>query len=382
MSKKTNDSRQYIQSTILTENILNNEKNNYLNITVKGGYDSTTSCGYRNFTFDQTFPQPVFDNLQEYYLAIIRAAIPLNASYLMLMPVDVDQDDPDVTPFKFTFDYNGFDYQSTVIYTPQNNYPKPSSARSSISEINPYYYVYNYNVFTEMLNNALITSYQSMFTANAVAISALGLTVNDYPYFLYYPSSQIFTLVYNKNFVNSNIELYMNDRLKILLGAFDVLVNYPINKSNGKDYQFRFIDSVNNNNEFDADNNENQQQYKFTIEWVAPIQRILFSTTAISLNKEIIQVSALTQNSFNFSELPIVFDLEPPMSNQEDATSNVIYASQLYRLIDIKSQGSMNQFNMKIQYLDKLGRVGDICIPPGLSGDVKIGFIHKSIIDA
>jgi hypothetical protein len=375
-------SKQYIQSSIISQDILNNERNNYLNVTVQGGYDSSSQCGYRNFSFDQTFPQPVFNNLQEYYLTVVRAAIPLNFGYLFLMPVDEEQTDVDVTPFKFTFVYDGNNYQSTVIYTPQNNYPKPSSVSSSITQINPYYFVYNYNVFVEMLNDSLQQSYQAMFTANATDFATLGLTNDDYPYFLYYPTSQIFTLVYNKLFVGNDIDLYMNDRLKIYLGAFDTITYYPINKSNGKDHQFRFVSSDNNNNEFDADNNENQQQYKFSPEWMAPIQRIVFSTTSLSLNKEVIQVSAKNQNSFNFTELPIIFDLEPLMENQEDNTSNLVYASQLYRLIDVKSQGSLNQFNIRIQYIDKSGRIGDICIPPGINGDVKIAFIHKSLLES
>lgn len=373
------------QTSLTPAERLEGSDNVYLNISVKGGY-SNSPCGYLPFQYSKTYPQTIIENIENYYLTLIRAQIPLNSVGLMTVYIKDGQaqTNPNLTEFSFCFTFAGTDYYQDVIYVPQNNYPIPSPPSSNPpyykQNITPYYYLNNYDQLKEILNTAITSAFNSMYSANTVALNAAGITANDQPYFIYNDSTETFSLIYKKEYVTAGVDLYMNDGLQIYFGSFNVFDN-GLNQPNGKNYRFRFIDSTNNNNEYSATENQNKQSYRFTPGWLNTVARIIISSNSLNVQNEWVQIQndpdGLEGSSFGF--FPIIYDLEPLLESNTDSTSDLVYNSQLYRLIDIKSTGDVRQFDCRVQYVDRRGNISDLCIPPGLTATLKFAFVKKSL---
>jgi hypothetical protein len=120
-----------------------------------------------------------------------------------------------------------------------------------------YYFVDNYNVLLDMFNTTLSNIYSAMWTANSIALGALGLTANDEPFFVYDSQTEKFSLIYNKLFIG-NVDLFYSDSFSVYFPGFWDFY-FGTNTSNLKDHQFIFSSLP--NNEYDVNNNFNDQQY-------------------------------------------------------------------------------------------------------------------------
>lgn len=372
------------QTSLTPGERLEGPDNIYLNISVSGALSTSSKCGYVPFQYSNTFPETIVEDVENYYLTLIRAQIPLNSIGLITVHIKPGstQTNPNLTDYSFCFTYSGTDYYQDVIYVPQNNYdvpPPPSQRPPTYTQIiTPYYYLSNYEQFKEMLNTALTNAFNAMYAANTVALNAAGITANDQPYFIYDDSREIFSLVYKKDYVTAGVELYMNDGLQIYFGAFNVFDN-GFNQPNGKNYRFRFIDSTNNNNEYSATENQNKQSYRFTPGWLNTVARIIITSNSLNVNNEWVQVQNNSGGGNEFGFFPIIYDLEPLLETNTDSTSDLVYNSQLYRLIDIKSTGNVRSFDCRVQYVDRRGNIEDLCIPPGITATLKFAFVKKSL---
>src|SRR5580692_4642032 len=140
-----------------TTEIYNDVDNVYLNISFQPPY---LSNGPYLLDYNVTKDTPILSRMLDYYLSVIRFDIPLEELPITIAPPLPDQNPSDMT------------------------YPN----------ITPYYWVHDYNFFMQMINNALLASY------NATTLPALFPDANP-PYFTYDSVTQLISLIVPSFFV-------------------------------------------------------------------------------------------------------------------------------------------------------------------------------------
>src|SRR5271154_701320 len=115
---------------------------------------------------------PILGKCDDYYLSVIRFAIPLNDVPLLIMPIVPNQANPNLTPLVIGISTGGINYQQSIIYISYNGSADVPPVQNQPTQIiTPYYFIYEYQAFITMINTAL-----------ALAFVASGLAGNC-PYF-------------------------------------------------------------------------------------------------------------------------------------------------------------------------------------------------------
>lgn len=146
-------------------------------------------------------------------------------------------DDINLTDYGFCFSIGGNNYSAPVYFIPDKNIvnnksliplsPKNNSGLQDKSTF--YYYSFSFEVFAEMMNNALTTITNNMNTAEGLSLES--------PYFEYDNNINRFKLVVPYSYVTNNIDIYVNTVLnKYLVGfrTYYETANSPI----FKDYKY------------------------------------------------------------------------------------------------------------------------------------------------
>lgn len=367
---------------LYTKNVKKNfdADNVYLIVFEQGNNIRDGNCHHRKFQFNKNFNEPIINHMENYYLSIVTMTVPATEIPLCIInniQSGQTQTNPNLTDWSFCFSYNNNNYQQYVEYIPYNNYnvsPPSSNPPSYKQQYNEYYFVDNYNVLLDMFNTTLENIYTNMFNNNNVALGALGLTVNDAPFFLLNSDTNKFSLVYNKLFVGNGIELFFSDSFSVFFPGFWSFYFETENTLN-KDHQFIFRNTP--DNEYDLNNNFIEQQYGGTSSYLNSINEILITSQSLSTRFEYF----ISDNSSNLGYENIIFSLNPLLETPREQKSKLVYTATTnnYRLVDITSQGEIKKIQLSVFYTDNLGNIYPICIPKGLSAVIKLIFIKKSL---
>ena len=355
--------------------------NIYINIAIKGGNTGNQSQPHKTFTFSQYFPEPVLKHVENYYLSIVSLAfsateVPLHIINNILP--GSTQTNPNLTNWKFCFTYNNTNYDEYVQYIPYNSYPTPSPPSSNpptyTQQRTNYYFVDNYHVFVNMFNQTLSNIYTTMYNANVAAFGVIGLTVNDVPFIIYDDTTEKFSLIYNKLFVNNGIDLYMSDTINVLFPGF-FLYYYGTDLPAGKDCRFIFENGP--NNEYDTTNNFNRQMYSGSPTNLNTINQILVTSNTLRTAFELVSTDEAT-NNYGYSN--VIFSLLPNLETPKASKSRLVYVTNgQYRLVDIVSQGQINQIDFNVYYTDSTQTIYPIQVPEGMTANAKILFMKKTL---
>lgn len=359
--------------------------NVYINIAIKGSNTNNQSQPHKTFTFSQYFPEPIIRDIQNYYLSIVSLAFPATEVPLHILNNIVPgstQTDPNKTDWVFCFTYNNgsvsTDYSQNVEYIPYNSSPVPSAPSANApgydQQYTSYYFIENYNVFVKMFNQTLVSIYTAMYNANVAAFGILGLGANDYPFFIYDDSREIFRIVYNKLFVSSGIDLYFTDTFNVFFPGFFTYY-YGTGNTNGKDDRVIFENAP--NNIYDVTHNFNEQMYSGSPANLNTINQIVVTSNTLRTAFEFVTTDD-TNNNFGYSN--VIFSLLPNLETPQASKSHITYVTNgQYRLIDIVSTGQINQIDFNVYYTDNNQNIYPIQIPEGLSANAKILFMKKSL---
>lgn len=351
--------------------------NNYIEITFKGGYDRNGD--YLTMSYNKSYPQPILENPQDYYLTVARATIPMSCVPLLYIYIQegIAQSDPDLTNWSFCFRYSGTDFFEDVIYVPNNNITVPNapSANGGFQVLSEYYNVYNYQTVVDMLNTALTASFTAMKTAYP------AITPTEAPYFIYDNETEIFSLIYQSGYIGSGIELYMNDDLRTYFNFFK-LFKYGNNNVNGKDYQFIFSDDK--NNLYSVGYYQNTQCIRATPRYINVVNKIIFVSENLPVNPMWIPSAPRTNTSGGFSDISqanIIFDLDPILDLASDSTSKLVYNPTVYRYCDLIGTSPIKTIKMNVFFTDFNDNVFPICLQNGISANVLLYFCKKSLVN-
>lgn len=380
---------------IINANIINNDSGNpfyvkhvgpdgpdniYVNITVMGANTGNPTQPHKTFSFSQRFSEAIIKNIQHYYLSIVSLGFSSTEVPLHIMnniQPGPTQTNPNLTDWSFCFEFNNITYQDFVEYIPYNNMPVPPPPSTNPPEYTQfhtnYYFVDHYNVLVRMFNQTLQTIYTNMFNANVAAFGIIGLTANDYPFFIYDENDEKFKLIYNKLFVANSIDLFFSDSFNVFFPGFYTYYN-GTGTNNCKDFRVIFENAP--DNVYDPTRNVNSQMYSGSPSNLNTINQIVITSNTLRTAFEF-ATNDVSINNYTYNN--VIFSLLPNLETPKNSKSRLVYVTNgTYRLIDIISEGSINQLDFNVYYTDNKGIIYPISIPDGMIGNAKIIFIKKS----
>jgi len=157
------------------------------------------------------------DNASEYYCSVLRFDIPLDTVPIFICPIIPNQGNYNLTPFIIGIQATPLlgattNYPRNVIYDNNNNISPPVQDQLE-QVITPYYYIYNYTDFIDMVNNALLLAWYD----------ATSVGNPDVPYFFFDESTQLIKLAISPTLSGSTTttyKIYMNSLLENYFSAF------------------------------------------------------------------------------------------------------------------------------------------------------------------
>lgn len=349
-------------------------------------------------TFTENRVQPIVDNPTDYYLTIARFEVSGSAIPIMIFPIAIGpaQCDVNLSALSVTFTYLGIDYQSFVNFVPQlPTEPTPLAPcnNNGLQAITPYYYIYNYQYFLDLVNTALAAS----FTALVTAVPAL---VPSAPYFVFNPETSLISLIVPIEYLNT-VEIWLNSPLFTYffgIPAFNFIANDLLNL-NGRDYLV--IVRNNTTNCFTPcgpsvlSTSTTNAGVTTTIgapisflrieqEWVGiqywnSFKSIIFVSPSIGCVNEYIPTSIASQQGGQVTFLPILTDFQPILDNPGDSRSQISYFPQgPYRLINLTGTIPLVHVDITAYWQDLNDAIHPIILLPGTYMAVKFLFIKKS----
>lgn len=347
------------------------DNNIYVNIQINGDANNKNGNIYqphKRMTFSQAFNDSFINDIENYYVSIITLTISSHSIPLIYFDdIDTTQTaNPNLTTWVFTFSFNGNDYSKAVVFTSATTQQPPLIPGSQSS----YYHLSNYNSLVLMLNNTIASIYSDLYTDPAVA-GFLG--PGDRPFIFFDEDKEKFTLVYNKNFIGSGIQLFCSDSFVVKFSGF--FMKFHGVSGNNKDYEFLFNNLPNNG--FDANSNVNVQQYS-TVQNFQTINQLIVSSNSLKCRNEYV----LSESTNLLGSASILFSLNPLLEDLKSQKSMLVYTTNgNYRLVDILSKGYQKNLDISVFYTNAAGQLFPVFIAENESATIKLGFFKKSLFN-
>lgn len=308
---------------------------------------------------------PFLDNTSEYYTSVIRFDIPLDAVPIFICPIIPNQlFDPDITPMIIGINLGGVFKPFNVYFTPYLNNSVVPVQDQQTQVITPYYYIYSYTSFIDMINISLSTSWvQSGFSAGSG------------PYFYLDEPTGLIQLSLPPQFFAPNAPLiFMNEALINYLGAFPIIFN-GYNRPYGADYYFKISEVLRPNHSYlPAGWGKYSQEYSTLALW-SSVRKLLLLSSKLPLVTENV---AIGNNST--TRIPIVTDFVPILNIAGDSRDIAYYIpSAQYRLADMNGNSSLQNFDLQVYWQDSKNNIYPLQISIFQQINIKIAFLRKTM---
>lgn len=343
--------------------------NTYLNIVI----NPLSSLGARDTpaVYDENLTIPVLSNPSEYYCSVIRFSLPLDTIPILKFPVDVSQNNPNVSYLVFGIrNALGTMFSEQVIFTPTSNLTAPTPAGSAPfftnqQAVSDYYNIFSIRAMVNMFNAAL-----------SAAVTASGLGVAS-PYYTYDPNTELFSLTVPQAFQATAASIYMNKYAKNFLSSFEFFFD---STTFVDDYLYYHVLTylpplVGTNYIFYED-------YISVALWF-DLRKIVITSTTLPVNPESVpsqnpndggRTNGLVSYNPIITDYIIAFDL----TNQIQTVAVYNPTSQ-YRLVDMSSNSPLNKINLAFYYYDKFGNQFPVYVSPSQQISIKLGFFRKEL---
>jgi len=330
----------------------------YFNINIKNDNKDT----YIPANYKADSEQIILDNPSDYYVSVVRFS--MSGDNLPFFYFD-----PSPLAYSVTLSYGGQDFQVGITL--------PASPDGNA--------VYNYQRFTDGINNALITARAQLaaaFPGVCPFPPVLILDITTQLFSIYFPTVGFTGIL--------PVRLYFNTRLWTFFQSFYTTYVSDVAQPAGKDAELIVRDTGNNYVVVDvppAGSNgvflspaklagstylKATQEYKALYLWDR-IEAVYFSAIGLPARSEYLPAIDGKTN-----QTPILTDLLPPVTEGPDLRSVYQYNPQgNYRLIDLTSNTPLKSFGLQIYYRTTEGIVYPVFITPGSVVSVKLLFVRK-----
>lgn len=350
--------------------------NIYVNIQIDANPEVTLTEA--DYTVTRT--ETIISNPSDYYVSIIRFDVPGLSIPLHIMPVEPNPADPtdvNYSQYVVSLEYDGntetvhLNYVSDSIINSSNIVPPTSDTQQDLS---PYYWIFNYRSFVEILNTALQTAFTNLPTKPAGSAA---------PYMLYNEESQLFSLIcqqpYYEDSLPNPIKIFFNFKLALLFEGISF-------KSNSELFVFRpdkkdlRVKVIYRDNYYVPPNEiapvdpllQLSQQFK-SFDNFNSFQKIFFTSTLLPIRSEVLPGTDNTQK--------IITDFDIPDQNSNTRSEIEYFANGVYRLVDLTSDSPLRQIDISCFWQDTRGNVYKILIPWNNTVTIKLGFFKKTLFN-
>jgi hypothetical protein len=356
---------------------------------------------------------PIVDKASDYYCSVIRFTIPLDTIPIMIMPIIPatttlnPQPNSNLTPFIIGIFYNGVYTPISLIYRgahPNSSIPVQNIVGRQV--ITPYYFVYSYNLFINMINYGLQQALDSSGVQALVpGVKLAWFSINDEGDLIYLYVHRIFTDYPVFSPAVTTPLIYVNTALRVYIDAFNYNF-YGYDQINGFDFSFILQNlypvvptttlSPTPDQAYGLYNmppiiapatiptyNIFRQEYASIQNW-SSLRKILIISNTIPIAKEfeppILYYSDSQYTEGTAPSFPILSDYIPQLNNIGESRSVAYYIpTSQYRLIDLISDQPIFKVDLNIYWQDKQGNTYPLDISLFEQASVKLAFIHKSV---
>lgn len=331
---------------------------------------------YKPAVSSNQMSQFVLDHAGEYYGSIIRFDIP--ASYIPIMSFDLKDEKSSSTEGIYGIGLTYDDGTLTQIAVNLEWVPTTTTAAT----ISGRRWIYDYTDMMDMINTALQTAYDDLKGTYDPGVA---------PWFEYDPTTELFTLYTNENYVDGIathpvkiwFNVYLYQLFQNLRWLSNIKPNVPSSAFN-QDYQL-ILKSTGNNFVANKKNPAGstiancyfaRQPYNALYTWntFKTLQIVSYNMPVTS------EVSPLEQDDGTFATSPILQDYQLPSVLGPDARSVIQYAAAgPWRWFVLNGNDPLNRINFAINFTDQYGTVYPLFLVPGTSGALKMAFVRKKL---
>jgi hypothetical protein len=367
-----------------------------------------TPMGPQPLIFNQIKLQNIVDNCSDYYLSVIRwsmdSIIPIIIPQIEVYspPTPTVGDDGIRTVYGVSFSYgvlpNSTDaYQvgtaTPVLFTPDDlTLTRPVNYPRTQEEIygNPYYYIRTVQSFLDMVNRSIKTAWDAV-----VVTSPAEKPDGPAPKFVWNAIDGKIEYLVPNHFVyvegQPNYFLNVNTALYNLLDTFTFKY---VNQTSASEVNFNayslFLYDQHQRFEygFDLDNTSIEMfiytQDSSSVPSWTPCTSIQFTTATIPVNPSATSAPLyLGQNLKSAlaasAQSNIITDFQIPLTIGTELTGQLYYApTSEYRLFDLVTNGALQQLNIEVSWLDKLGNGHQFLLKSGGTASLKIMLRKKA----
>lgn len=364
------------------------------------------------------------------------AALPAYAGGGNFLPAG---DYVDVTPYRVTLQYTPaansapattYSVTQQIVYRPNDQTQAPprwdpgQTQSLTLTDItSPYYYVYSYNAWIALVNQALVNAFWALqgfmtngFTAagnlpaglvaNQV-LPASGSTVNTFqPPSMSWDSANLKAIITADNVTfgqstsnGSVVFMYANAPLSTLFDGFPYLYpNVPVSSPLYSQFVFNtsagagiFIVTAFSSAGVPVANGTYSAiqiyQDHQTASLMNPISCIVFTSTLLPVVNENVGTpsilngtsTSLIQAGSSANVFPIISDFAIPFSAGNTYVPDITYQpSGEYRLIDLYGESPAKQIDISVYWRDQYGLLHPFLVGSGCSGSLKLMFRAKN----
>jgi len=337
-----------------------------------------------------------------------------------------DGDFYNITPYTLTLSFTSTTtttYTSAVTYIPNDLTTSPPSWTPSNPQAltleqltSPYYYVFNYEVFINMINQTLINAFWGVNGARYASVggvkpwlSASGTTVSTYqPPSMSFNVDALTAILTGDNAIFSQTTLtttpsfiYFNQALSTLFNSF------PYEYQNVRPESPFYSYVVFNTNAgaglyivstysvlgviTPAYTAIQVYQDHQTASLMNPVQSIVFTSTLLPVVMENVGTPSILNgtapNSITLGStaniFPVVTDFIVPFSATNGYVPDISYVPNgEYRLVDLYGESPCNQVDIQVFWKDQYGLLHPFLLGSGCSGSLKLMFRRKDYNNA
>ena len=347
----------------------------YLDLSVVNNDTGNAGIGPSPLIFSESRSRAIITDPSSYYVSIIRFKIDTSLLPVMMPVVQLNQINPNLTIYSFTLSYQGHDFQSYIIFEPQDLSTSQPAAPTTQQDINSgYYYLYNFAFFVNLCNKALQAAFDGLN-------DLIALPTTHAPFLLYDPSSN--QLVFNAdvaaydNSLNNPIQIYFNVPCYNLFSSFQCSTvsfannggkNYLLLTTNDQGFNVAELSSYSVLQIY--------QDFVSTQLWSC-VQSIVLTSSTLPITGTMQGVSSIngTSNNINYNtniSVPIISDFEVAITTGLDYKPSISYSPNMYRLIDLFGHSDITNINISAYWKDNQSNLHPLLIPANGNSNLKI----------
>jgi hypothetical protein len=341
--------------------------------------------------FNEQRNSPIISNPSDYFFSVVRFSVDTTTLPLLYPAVLLGQSDPNKLVYSFTMTYNylgtDYTYQQHLIYTPQNNQNTPNPPLVNQDSVGEYYYIYSFNHFINICNQALQSCYNGL---NSLVIGAGGTLPSSVAPFLEWDPINCLAIMnadilgYNRT-LGQPIRLFMNNSLYNLFSSFEATIEGGT-APNGKNYQL-LIYSQNGSNIYTlggVNYLQMAQEYSTSGLW-NPVSSLVFTSGVIPVvptqTTQPLIFNTLLQNidGNNANIIPAITDFEVPLEKGTEWKPSVYYSpNSEYRLMDLIGNQPLSNLQLSVYWKDTYANLHLLKLASGSSASIKLLFRRKA----